>query len=91
MLGISRQGYRRYRRWAMSPVMLYREWLIAPIRQVRQESQGAYRSRRVRMELLQGHGIDVSERLIWRLVHDAGNHGLPGAARTKRGRRDSFR
>ena len=84
VLGVWRQGYYRYRRRAMSPTMMRREWPTALIRQVHQESRGPYGSRRVRAELVQGRGIGVSERLVWRLMHDAGIHGLPGPAKTKR-------
>ena len=67
----------------MSPMMMRREWLTALIRQVHQEFRGTYGSRRVRAELVQGRGSGVSERLVWRLMHDAGIHGLLGPARTK--------
>jgi len=84
VLGVSRQGYYRYRRRAMSPTMMRREWLTALIRQVHAASRGTYGSRRVRAELVQGRGIGVSERLVWRLMHDAGIHGLPGPAKAKK-------
>ena len=84
VLDVSRKGYDRYRRRPMSPTMLRREWLTASIRQVHADSCGTYGSRRVRAELVQGHGIGVSERLVWLLMHNAGIHGLPGSAKTKR-------
>lgn len=64
VLGVSRQGYYRYRRRPMSATMMRREWLTALITQVHADSRGTYGSRRVRAELVQGHGIGVSERLV---------------------------
>lgn len=84
VLGVSRQGYYRYRQRPMSPTMMRREWLTALITQVHAESRGTYGSRRVRAELIQGRGIGVSERLVWRLMHDAGLHGLPGPAKARK-------
>ncbi len=84
VLGVSRQGYYAYRRRPMSPTAMRREWLTALITQVHAESRGTYGSRRVRAELLQGRGIGVSERLVWRLMHDAGIHGLPGPAKARK-------
>jgi putative transposase len=84
VLGVSRQGYYRYRRLPMSATMMRREWLTALIAQVHAESRGTYGSRRVRAELIQGRGIGVSERLVWRLMHDAGLQGLPGPAKARR-------
>ena len=72
VLDVSRKGYDRYRRRPMSPTMLRREWLTASIRQVHADSCGTYGSRRVRAELVQGHGIGVSERLVWLVMHNAG-------------------
>jgi len=68
----------------MSPTMMRREWLTALITQVHAESRGTYGSRRVRAELIQGRGIGVSERLVWRLMHDAGLYGLPGPAKARK-------
>ena len=48
VLGVSRQGYYRYRQRPMSPTMMRREWLTALITQVHAESRGTYGSRRVR-------------------------------------------
>jgi len=68
----------------MSPTMMRREWLTALITQVYGESRGTYGSRRVRAELIQRRGIGVSERLVWRLMHDAGLYGLPGSAKARK-------
>jgi putative transposase len=84
VLGVTRQGYYRYRRRPMSPTMMRREWLTALIRQVHAESRGTYGSRRVRAELVQGRGIGVSERLVWRLMNDADIHGIPGPAKARK-------
>jgi len=40
VLGVSRQGYYRYRRQPMSVAMMRREWLTALITQVHAESRG---------------------------------------------------
>ena len=84
VLGVSRQGYYAYRRRPMSPTMMRREWLTALIKDVHAQSRGIYGSRRVRAELVQAHGIGVSERLVWLLMHNAGIHGLPGPTKAKR-------
>lgn len=59
VLGVSRQGYYRYRRRPMSPTMMRHEWLTALITQVHAESRGTYGSGRVRTDLIQGRGIGV--------------------------------
>lgn len=84
VLGVSRQGYRRYWRRPSSATMMRREWLTALIKQVQADSRGTYGLRRVRAEVIQGRGIGVSEWLISRLMQDAGIRGLPGPAKTRR-------
>ena len=84
VLGVSRQGYYRYQRRPMSATMMRREWLTALITHVHAESRGTYGSRRVRAELIQGRGIGMSQRLVWRLMHDAGIQGLPGPAKARK-------
>lgn len=64
--------------------MMRREWFSALIRHVHAKSRGTYGSRRVRAELIQGRGIGVSERLVWRLMQDAGIHGLPGSTKARK-------
>lgn len=86
ILGVSRQGFYRYRHRPMSPTMMRREWLTALIRQVHAESRGTYGSRRVRAELIHGRGIRVSERLVWLLTHNAGIHGFLARPRPARSR-----
>lgn len=84
VLGVSRQGHYRYRCRPMPLTMMRREWLTAVITQAHADSRGTYGSRRVRAELVQGHGLGVSERLVWLLMRIAGIHGLPGPATGKR-------
>lgn len=62
----------------LSPTMMRREWLTALIRHDQAESRRTYGSRRLHAELIEGRDIRVSERLFWRLMHDAGLYGLTG-------------
>lgn len=84
VLGVSRQGYYKYRSRPMSATMMRRQWLTALITDVHAQSRGTYGSRRVHAELVQGRGVAVSQRLVWQLMHDAGIHGLPGPAKARR-------
>ena len=84
VLGVLRQGSCWYQRRPMSATTMRREWLTALITQAHAESRGTYGSRRVRANLIQGRGIGVSERLVWRLMHDAGIQGLPGPAKARK-------
>jgi len=84
MLGVSSQGYYRYRRRPLSSTMMRREWLTALIREVHADSRGTYGARRVHAELTMGRGISVSCRTVTVLMHNAGIAGLPGPARVKR-------
>ncbi len=84
VLGVSSQGYYRYRRRPMSRTMMRREWLTAVIREIHADSRGTYGSRRVHAELTLGRGISVSCRTVTVLMHNAGIAGLPGPAKVKR-------
>ena len=61
-----------------------RQWLTGLIREVHIASRGTYGSRRVHAELTLGMGVQVSERLVAVLMHNAAIYGLPGPARVKR-------
>jgi transposase InsO family protein len=84
ILGVSSQGYSRYRRRPMSKTMMRREWLTALIREIHADSRGTYGARRVHAELTIGRGISVSCRTVTVLMHNAGIAGLPGPAKVKR-------
>ena len=84
VLGVSRQGYYRYKRRPLSPTQLRRQWLTGLIREVHVASRGTYGYRRVHAELTIGMKVQVSSRLVSVLMTQAGIYGLPGPARVKR-------
>jgi len=84
VLGVSRQGYYRYKRRPLSPTQLRRQWLTGLIREIHVASRGTYGYRRVHAELTIGMKIQVSSRLVSVLMTQAGIYGLPGPARVKR-------
>ena len=83
-LGVSRQGYYRYKRRATSATQLRRQWLIGLIREVHVASRGTYGYRRIHAELTMAMNVRVSYRLVSVLMTQAGIYGLPGPARVKR-------
>lgn len=84
LLGVSRQGYYRYRKRATSSTELRRRWLTGLIREIHAASRGTYGYRRIHAELTIGMGISCSSRLISVLMTRAGIVGLPGPTRVKR-------
>lgn len=84
VLGVSRQGYYRYKRRPLSATQLRRQWLTGLIREVHVASRGTYGYRRVHAELTIGMKIQVSSRLVSVLMTQAAIYGLPGPARIKR-------
>jgi transposase InsO family protein len=76
-LGVSSPGYYRYRQRPLAPTKMRREWLTSLIREVHLQSRGTYGYRRVHAELTKGMGLEVSDRLVWFLMHEAGIRGLP--------------
>lgn len=84
VLGVSRQGYYRYKRWPTSATELRRRWLTGLIQEVHIASRGTYGYRRVHAELTMAMDVQVSSRLVSVLMTRAGVHGLPGPARVKR-------
>jgi transposase InsO family protein len=84
VLGVSRQGYYRYKRRATSPTQLRRQWLTGLIREVHVASRGTYGYRRIHAELTMAMDVRVSSRLVSVLMTQAGIYGLPGPARVKR-------
>ncbi len=84
MLGVSRQGYYRYRKRPTSATELRRRWLIGLIREIHVASRGTYGYRRIHAELTIGMSIPCSSRLVSVLMTRAGIGGLPGPARIER-------
>ncbi len=84
LLGVSRQGYYRYRRRPTSNTQLRRLWLTGLIREIHIASRGTYGYRRVHAELTIGMGIRCSSRLVSVLMTQARIGGLPGPTRVKR-------
>ncbi|MGP5197567.1 IS3-like element ISAar24 family transposase [Brachybacterium alimentarium] len=84
LLGVSRQGYYRYRKRPTSATELRRRWLTGLIREIHVASRGTYGYRRIHAELTIGMNISCSSRLISVLMTRAGIGGLPGPARIKR-------
>ena len=83
-LGVSRQGYYRYKRRPTSATQLRRQWLTGLIREIHVASRGTYGYRRIHAELTMAMGISCSSRLISVLMTQAGSYGLPGPARVRR-------
>ncbi len=84
VLGVSRQGYYRYKRRPTSATQLRRQWLTGLIREVHIASRGTYGYRRVHAELTMAMDVQVSSRLVYVLMNKAEIYGLPGPARVKR-------
>lgn len=84
LLGVSRQGYYRYRKRPTSAIELRRRWLTGLIREIHVASSGTYGYRRIHAELTIGMNIPCSSRLIPVLMTRAGISGFPGPARIKR-------
>ncbi len=84
VLGVSRQGYYRYKRRPASATQLRRQWLTVLIREVHVASRGTYGYRRIHAELTMAMGVQVSSRLISVLMTQASIYGLPGPTRVKR-------
>lgn len=84
ILGVSRQGYYRYKRRPTSATQLRRQWLTGLIREIHVASRGTYGYRRIHAELTMAMGIQVSSRLISVLMTQACIYGLPGPTRVKR-------
>ena len=84
LLGVSRQGYYRYRKRPTSATELRRRWLTGLIREIHIASRGTYGYRRIHAELTIGMNIPCSSRLVSVLMTRAGIGGLPGPVRIKR-------
>ncbi|WP_270410119.1 IS3 family transposase [Brachybacterium paraconglomeratum] len=72
LLGVSRQGYYRYRKRPTSSTELRRRWLTGLIREIHVASRGTYGYRRIHAELTIGMNIPCSSRLISVLMTRAG-------------------
>lgn len=84
VLGVSRQGYYRYKRRPLSATQMRRQWLTGLIREIHVASRGTYGYRRIHAELTMAMDVQVSSRLVSVLMTQAGIYGLPGPARVKR-------
>ncbi|UFU03845.1 IS3 family transposase [Ruania suaedae] len=84
LLGLSRQGYYRYRKRPTSATELRRRWLTGLIREIHVASRGTYGYRRIHAELTIGMNIPCSSRLVSVLMTRAGIGGLPGPSRVER-------
>jgi len=84
LLGVSRQGYYRYRKRPTSSTQLRRLWLTGLIREIHIASRGTYGYRRIHAELTIGMEIPCSSRLVSVLMTKVGIVGLPGPTRVKR-------
>ena len=84
VLGVSSQGYYKYRLRPLAPTKMRREWLTGIIRDVHVASRGTYGYRRVHAELTQAHGVFVSANLVNLLMHNAAITGLPGPGKASR-------
>ena len=84
VLGVSSQGYYKYRLRPLAPTKMRREWLTGIIRDVHVTSRGTYGYRRVHAELTQAHGVFVSANLVNLLMHNAAITGLPGPGKASR-------
>ncbi|GAA2841627.1 hypothetical protein GCM10010471_25330 [Leucobacter komagatae] len=84
LLGVSRQGYYRYRKRPTSATQLRGQWLTGLIREIHTAPRGTCGYRRIHAELTIGMEIPCSSRLISVLMAKSGIYGLPGPARVKR-------
>lgn len=84
LLGVSRQGYYRYRNRPTSSTELRGRWLTGLIREVHTGSRGTYGYRSIHAELTHGMDVGCSSRLVSVLMTKAGIYGLPGPTRVKR-------
>jgi len=84
LLGVSRQGYYRYRKRPTSSTQLRRLWLTSLIREVPIASRGTYGYRDLHAEPTIGVEIQCSSRLVSVLMTRGRMGGLPGPTRVKR-------
>ena len=84
VLGVSSQGYYKYRLRPLAPTKMRREWLTGIIRDVHVASRGTYGYRRVHAELTQAQGVFASANLVNLLMHNAAITGFPGPGRASR-------
>ena len=84
LLGVSRQGYYRYRKRPTSATQLRRQRLTGLIREIHTASRGTYGCRRIHAELTIGMEIPCSTRLISVLMTKGAMYGLPCPTRVKR-------
>jgi transposase InsO family protein len=88
ILHVSESGYYVWRSRTPSARSLRHAWLTEAIETIHAVSHGVYGTRRVRAELVLGHGISVSHGAVELLMRRAGLKGLPGN-RSRRPRPDT--
>jgi putative transposase len=89
ILGVAASGFFRWRRRSPSPRQLRLAWLTDLVRAIHANSRGTYGWRRVNAELTYGHGVVVNRKTVRKLMRIQGLHGLPGARKSFRSRRNT--
>lgn len=84
ILGVSRQGYYRYRKRPTSAAQPGRLWLTGLIREIHTASRGTFGYRRIHAELTIGMEIPCLSRLIAVLMTRGAMCGFPGPTRVTR-------
>ena len=77
ILGVAPAGYFRWRRRVPTAAELGRHWLAGLISDIHVASRGTYGRRRIRAELVIGRQLIVSNKLVARVMSEAGLRGLP--------------
>src|SRR5258708_3927152 len=77
LLGVAASGYFVWKRRSPSARELRRAWLTNLIADIHHASRGTYGPRRVRAELVLGHGLTVSKKLVARIMRENAWKGLP--------------
>lgn len=86
ILGVAPAGYFRWRCRVPTAAELRRHWLAGLILDIHVASRGTYGRRRIRAELVIGRQLNVSMKLVARVMTEAGLRGLPlGRGRKRRG------
>jgi putative transposase len=81
--GVAPSGYFRWRGLPPSAGELRRRWLRGLITQVHTASRATYGYRRVRAELVLGYGLQVSNKLVAKLMAQEQLKGLPSRRRRR--------
>jgi transposase InsO family protein len=90
LVGVAESGYYEWRDRPLSARALRHAHLSETIRAIHADSRGTYGSRRVRAELVLGHGVQVGHGQVELLMRRAGLHGLPGRKRWRHVKPETF-